>query len=196
MTGQLTPLPPIQPTMLPPIEPVRQGAQPPQLAMGYGTQLPYPPYGAYPAYTPYPVYVPVPAADRSAPPQIVYVNPPPGEPREIHVYGAALPSSDRPEKLAMAAPAPARQSTPSFETPKRPAGLDRLSLTSWATMRNESGPDSLASGGMLGGSEAGVRLMWRFTPKLAAYLPPSTASAAPRRHLASATSHSAGGPSP
>lgn len=37
-------------------------------------------------------------------------------------------------------------------------------------MRNEAGPDGLASGGMLGGSEAGARLMWRFTPKLAASL--------------------------
>ncbi len=164
------PLPPIQPTMLPPIEPVHPNAQGPQLSMAYGAPPAYAPYGAYPAYAPYPVYVPVPAAGRSAPPQIIYVNPPLGDPREIHVYGAALPTSDHSQQLAMAATVPARQSTPSFEKPKRPPGLDRLSLTSWATMRNESGPDSLASGGMLGGSEAGARLMWRFTPKLAASL--------------------------
>lgn len=37
-------------------------------------------------------------------------------------------------------------------------------------MRNKGGPDSLAGGGLLGGSEAGSRLMWRFTPRLAATL--------------------------
>jgi hypothetical protein len=37
-------------------------------------------------------------------------------------------------------------------------------------MRNEGGPDSLAGGGLLGGSEAGARMMWRFTPRLAASL--------------------------
>ena len=164
------PLPPIQPTTLPPIEPLHPNAQAPQMSMGYGPPPAYAPYGAYPAYAPYPVYVPVPAVGRSAPPQVIYVNPPPGEPREVNVYGAELPASGRPEQLALAAPVPEHQSTPTFESPKRSAGLDRLSLTSWATMRNEGGPDSLASGGMLGGSEAGARLMWRFTPKLAASL--------------------------
>ena len=150
------PLPPIQPTLLPPIEPVGTAAQAPQLSMGYG------PPAAY--ATPYPIYVPFAAAPgRSVSPQIVYVTPPPGEPREVRV---------EPQQLALAAPAPvpARQSTPSFQVPRRPPNLGRLSLTGWATMRNEGGPDSLAGGGMLGGSEAGARILWRFSPALAASL--------------------------
>jgi hypothetical protein len=165
------PLPPIRPTILPPIEPVGTPGPPPQYAMGYGERGVHLAYGPYPAYFPYPIYVPVPASGRSAPPQLIYANPQASEPREVHVYGAGFPPpGSPPEQLAMAAPVPSRQSTPSFEAPRRPAGLDRLSLTSWATMRNESGPDSLANAGTLGGSEAGARLMWRFTPKLAASL--------------------------
>ena len=164
------PLPPIQPTIFPPIEPVWATAQPPQYAMGHGPQGAYPGAGPYPAYAPYPVYVPVPAAGRSAAPQVIYLQPPASEPREIHVYGADISPTGPTPQLAMAAPVPSRQSTPSFETPRRPAALDRLSLTGWATMRNEAGPDSLANAGTLGGSEAGARLMWRFTPRLAATL--------------------------
>ena len=161
------PLPPIEPTMLPPIEPVRPNVMP-QLAMGQGA---LPAYGAYPVYAPYPVYVPAHAGSgRTAPPQIIYVNPPTSDPREVHVYGAEFARQQSDQRLAMAAPVPQRQSTPSFEQPPLRAGLDRMSLTGWATMRNKGGPDSLAGGGTLGGSEAGSRLMWRFTPKLAATL--------------------------
>lgn len=153
-------LPPIQPSMLPPIDPVSHASQPPQIAMGY----------PYPVVAPYPVYMPVHAAGRTPPPQIIYLSPPPGDPREVHVYGAAVPAMGQPPQAAMALPAATRQSTPSFASPKLPPGLDRLSVASWATMRNEFGPDSLASGGMLGGSQAGARLMWHFTPRLSASL--------------------------
>lgn len=164
------PLPPIQPSVLPPIEPVRPNMQAQQwLERAQPAALPA--YGAYPAYAPYPIYVPVQAvAGRSMPPQIIYVNPPPSDPREVHVYGADFGQSGEAPRLAMAAPAPPRQSTPSFEPAAPRPGLDRLSLTGWATMRDKAGPDSLASGGTLGGSQAGSRLMWRFTPKLAATL--------------------------
>lgn len=163
-------LPPIEPSQLPTIEPIAPPVQPPQLSMGYGPPSSYPPSAAYLPYGPYPVYIPVPAAAaRSAPPQIIYVTPPAGEPREVHVYGSA-PQEEEPQKLAMAAPVPARQSTPSFTDRPVPKWRERLSISSWAMMRNQSGPESLASGGMLGGSEAGARVMWRFTPKLAASL--------------------------
>ena len=137
--------------------------------MAYGTQPGYPPYGAYPAYAPYPVYVPVPASSgRSAPPQIIYVNPPsPGDPREVHVYGAALPPAAEPERLALATPVPQRQSTPSFEEPRRLQGLDRLSMSAWGTMRYAAGSDSLANAGTLGGSQAGARVLWKYSPSLA-----------------------------
>ncbi|HYC95039.1 MAG TPA: hypothetical protein VEB39_05005 [Sphingomicrobium sp.] len=164
------PLPPIRPTMLPPLEPVWPNL-PPQLTIGHGQQGALAAYGAYPVYAPYPVYLPAQAAaSRSAPPQIIYVNPAPSDPREVHVYGTDFDRQGNDQRLAMAAPAPQRQSTPSFDQPALRPGLDRLSLTGWATMRNKGGPDSLAGAGTLGGSEAGSRLMWRFTPKLAATL--------------------------
>jgi len=164
------PLPPIQPSLLPPLEPVRPDV-PPQLLVSNGQPGAFAAYGAMPAYAPYPVYVPVPSvAGRSAPPQIIYVNPVASDPREVHVYGADFGPQENGQRLAMAAPVPTRQSTPSFDRPALRPGLDRLSLTGWATMRDKAGPDGLAGGGTLGGSEAGSRLMWRFTPKLAATL--------------------------
>jgi hypothetical protein len=161
-------LPAIQPTALPPIDPVAPAYRPPPMAMGYGPQLPH---GAYPAYAPYPIYVPVPTGPRSSPPQIVYVDRPPAMPAEINVYGGAPAFADvGQQSLAAAAPVPTRQSTPSFAGPDAPRRLlpSRLSLSSWALMRKEAGSDSLASAGMLGGSQAGARLLWQYNPKLAA----------------------------
>jgi len=164
-------LPAIQPTVLPPIEPVepRYPAPPPGT---YGQLGAYQPYGAYPAYPPYPVYVPIPAAaSRSSPPQIIYVDRAPALPAEINVYGSPPIFADSAQPRAPeAAPVPARQTTPSIGEPLSPRRLlpERLSLSSWAMMRNQAGSDSLASNGMLGGSQAGARLLWNFNPWLAA----------------------------
>jgi hypothetical protein len=49
-------------------------------------------------------------------------------------------------------------------------GIDRLSMSAWATMRREPGSPSLATVGQLGGSQAGARLLWRFDRRLAASL--------------------------
>lgn len=59
------------------------------------------------------------------------------------------------------------QTTP---PPAPPARFDRLQLSAWALLRNRPGPATLASGGMLGGSQAGARLTYRFTPAIAASL--------------------------
>lgn len=59
------------------------------------------------------------------------------------------------------------QSTPAELIRKIP-GIDRLSMSAWATMRREPGSPSLATVGQLGGSQAGARLLWRFAPRLAA----------------------------
>jgi hypothetical protein len=48
--------------------------------------------------------------------------------------------------------------------------LDGLQLTSWAMLRGVSQPGSLATGGTLGGSQAGVRLTYAFNRWLAASL--------------------------
>jgi hypothetical protein len=106
---------------------------------------------------------------RSIAPQVIYVERAPAEPREAHIYGGALPlaEADAP-KLASAAPVPARQSTPSFAEVRFPRAFDRLQLSSWAMMREQPGMEGLANGGTLGGSQAGARLLWRFSPQLAA----------------------------
>ena len=168
-------LPPIQPTALPPIEPVTSQYPAPPTGT-YGPQVAYQPYGSYPpfgtAYASYPIHVPVPAAgSQSSPPQVIYVDRVPAEPREVHIYGAALPfaDSDQP-KLAAAVPVPARQTTPSFAESRLSGNFDRLQLSSWAMMRDQPGTQSLANGGTLGGSQAGARLLWRFNPHLAASL--------------------------
>ena len=173
-------LPAIQPTLLPPIEPLVpvSTAGPPAWQMAGAAA--YPPYGApptYAAYGPYPVYVPVPAAaPRGASPQIIYVNPPIVQPPEINVYGGTTPIDGSPEKLALATAVPKAQSLPEWRsTPPigdaaAPGGFDRLSLTSWAMLRDQLGPQGLANAGTLGGSQAGARLLWKFNPHLAASL--------------------------
>lgn len=164
-------IPAIQPTPLPPIEPVAP-AYPPPPVTGSFTMVPSPP--GYPAYA-YPVYVPVPAmsAGRSSLPQIVYLDRPSSIPAEINVYGSGPPSFGQSSPAAFApvpATAPEPQSTPSFAELKVPKLPERLSISSWATMRKQAGSDSLANGGMLGGSQAGARLLWQFDPHLSASL--------------------------
>ncbi|HEU0309889.1 MAG TPA: hypothetical protein VFR36_01535 [Sphingomicrobium sp.] len=161
-------LPPIEPTLLPAIEPLAGPAQQPP---GSSSPLSIPYLTASAAFAPYPVYVAVPAGPaRSVSPQFIHVMPASGGTRHVHVYGAAFTQPGQPQGMAPAPPIAARQSTPSIEPPRRLPGLDRLSLTSWALMRNERGPDSLANSGTLGGSEAGARLLWHFLPGLAASL--------------------------
>lgn len=160
-------LPPIEPSVLPPIEPLATGGS----GMSAAAPSSYSPYGPYPGYATYPVYIPVSAGNaRSTPPQIVYVNPPFGEPRKAIAKYEASPEPPMQPGFATFQPVPSIQSTPSFEKPKLQAGLRGLSVTGWAMMRSEGGPDSLAGRGMLGGSEAGARLMWQVTPGLAATL--------------------------
>jgi len=165
-------LPAIQPTPLPPIDPIAPAYPPPAVTGGFAV-APSPP--GYPAYAPYPVYVPAPAmsAGRSSPPQIVYLDRPPSIPAEINVYGGGSPSfaqSTPPVFAPVPATAPERQSTPSLAGLKVPKLPDRLSISSWATMRKQTGSDSLANGGLLGGSQAGARLLWQFDPHLSASL--------------------------
>jgi hypothetical protein len=162
-------LPPIQPSQLPPIEPVAAPYPSYSVAAGYGSPSAY---AGYPAYAPFPIYMPIAAASasRSSPPQIVYLDRTPAIPAEINVYGGSAPIGDLGHPADASPPVPARQSTPSFGELKLPRLSDRLSISSWATMRNRSGSDSLANGGMLGGSQAGARLLWRIDPHLSASL--------------------------
>lgn len=156
---------PIQATSFPPIEPVAQAVP------GFAGDPGFPPTQlAYPSYVPYPVYVAVPASARryGAPVARPADHPPP----DIgpNPYFAPVPplesfASNQIEFARM----PARQSTPSFDRP-RASGFDRIQLSSWAMMRARPGAAGLASGGQLGGSQGGARLLWHFDPRLSASL--------------------------
>ncbi|MCL6698900.1 hypothetical protein LZ496_08920 [Sphingomonas sp. NSE70-1] len=161
-------LPPIEPTVLPAIQPVAMGGGAYWPGTTPAAPAPYPAYATNAGLVPYPVYVPVNAgAARSEPPQIFYVNPYPGQPRDNMVQHEVMAGPGVAPDLAFR---PTVQATPSFEPPTRTRGLKQLSVTGWAMMRSHGGPDSLAGRGMLGGSEAGARLMWNFTPRIAATL--------------------------
>jgi hypothetical protein len=123
----------------------------------------------FPGFQPYPIYVPTPAAHSvgTSPPQIFYVNPPATISRPADA-GVTVGTEGIAASAAAVPAAP--QLTPSLPSRLSSQRIDRLSLSSWALMRNEVGPDSLANSGMLGGSEAGARLVWRYDPHLAATL--------------------------
>lgn len=176
-------LPPISPTRFDPVEPVvpAGAAMPPEPAGtspysyvgAYASPYQQAAYGGYPvpqAY-PYPVYIPVQQAAyrQSAPvprrdPRYV-IDP---APRANWLDGAPDPDPYPMSRMAAAGPVrPALQVSPTFtgDTPKR--GYDRWELSSWAMLRSRPGPSTLAANGMLGGSQAGARLLYRFDPRLA-----------------------------
>lgn len=161
--------PPIVPTQFPPIQPIAAPEAQPYPQYGYGQ----PPY--YPGYAPppvQPVMVPVyytaqvsrPIGQASAPAQRrAFYAPAPNDdwplPRTAAVSGPAAAGPMPPPPLP---PAP---------VPPIGRGLDRLQLTSWALLRNQqtgvAGSRSLATGGQLGASQAGARLIYNFNRQLA-----------------------------
>jgi len=176
--------PPIVPTQFPPITPVDQQQQmPPEYAAaGYPAYPGYPPptYQGY--YQPQPRYVPVPVYyyPAAAPSRAVTVPLPPARPSEAtdavpDFYAPPQPLDQWDLAEVQGLPTgPARQSTPvppgapSFIPQKH---LDRLQLSTWALWRGQApGSGSLASGGTLGGSQAGARLTYAIDPHLAASL--------------------------
>ena len=64
-----------------------------------------------------------------------------------------------------------RQSLPAQAVPPLRPGIDRLQLSSWALLRSQqtgiAGSQSLATGGQLGASQAGARLVYNFNRQLA-----------------------------
>ena len=167
--------PPIVATQFPAIEPVASAE--PQAA-----QYPPPYYAQYAQYAAYaqqpvrPMMVPVyyaapvstPAVSRS--PHLDALMP---TPRGAAIYGS-VPLDDMPMSRLAAVSIPARSSVPVQVTPDaqplRPK-LDRLQLSSWALLRSQqvgiAGSRSLASGGQLGASQAGARLIYNFNRQLA-----------------------------
>jgi len=175
---------------LPP--PVGEGV--PQPAAGYAAPAGYPagpgwPNGAYPAAMPYPATMPYPSF-RPVPVAMPVYYPAasaagPGErqsrwlaPALDGIDFSGMPDAEEAPMSRLAAATlplvrPGRASAlPSF-TSAAPPRFDRWSLSSWALMRQEAATvpgtstvPALASGGQLGGSQAGARLGYRFNPHL------------------------------
>ena len=158
-------LPPLVPTDLAAPEPLA----PMPVAPAYAPALyPVPAYG-YPAAMPYPVqaasYYAAPRRSRATPaPRYAMLTDAPGLP----YYNDPVPQLDQwPLSRLASGSSPARSRAEPASSVPVPARFDRVQLTAWAMLRGQPGAASLASNGMLGGSQAGMRLNWRFNPHLA-----------------------------
>jgi hypothetical protein len=189
MTAPLVPvakaatLPPVATTSFdppPPPDPLPMQQPYPGMSAGYGPTVPgaYPPAYAYPPANNYPpayyprgdrtIVIPAswPAAPASHPvasgwdrvmptPQPLYYVPMGNEP------GATGPGASTPPMRVAG-----ERSAALPVTRAGPPRFDRLQLTAWALLRGTGKgtipTTSLASGGTLGGSQAGARLMYRF----------------------------------
>lgn len=153
-------LPPIAATQFPPLPPVAAPFQPASVE-------PWPAMAA-----PYPVYYPVyPYALPAAHPQPIPRRPAWQLPSQRDGGpGLFTPIQPVDWEIAELTPFPQRQSRPvpvlaqQATEPK----LDRWQLTSWALLRGSPSPGALATGGTLGGSQAGTRLTYNFNRWLAA----------------------------
>lgn len=137
-------------------------------------------YPAYPAYPPMRVpagyYLPygaVPYAAAQAEPQPIPPRPPWHLASTPAAALALTDSASRPGDWQISSlPAfPRAQSRPVPVFPAQPVvqqRLDRVQLTTWALLRGPSEPGTLASGGTLGGSQAGLRFSYNFNRWLAA----------------------------
>ena len=174
--------PPIVPTQFAPIAPVDQqmAALSPDYPP-YPAYAPYLPYGAYPPQRP--VQVPVYYYPASVPARHVTVPLPPPQPVEqnnepgpdFYAPIAPLEEWDLAQIAQRSIPgrqsSPAPEGLPSFIPQKH---LDRMQLSAWALWRGGPGTGSLASGGTLGGSQAGARLTYAIDPRIAASLRTTT----------------------
>jgi len=173
-----TAVPPIVPTEFPPLDlaPAVASADTPQLAAGYYQQAAYPPVpAAIPIY-----YYYQPVAASSPAPRVRPASYTPILPEPSPLFYPPNPQLDDWRLMGLASmplPRPA-QSVPAQVTPASPppkARLDRLQLTAWALLRGRPGEQSLATGGTLGGSQAGARLTYALDRRLALSLRSSSA---------------------
>jgi hypothetical protein len=165
--------PPITPTQFPPIQPVAE-AQPDAYAPPYAQY--YAP-AAYPQPPVRPVMVPVYYAAPVSVPAASGQNTELPPPRRPQYYSSAADDWPLTGLAAISTPARssvifAQQSPPAPPAPPiDPHRLDRLQLTSWAYLRSQqtgiAGSRSLATGGQLGASQAGARLIYNFNRRLA-----------------------------
>lgn len=168
--------PPLVPTEFPPIEPVQaaDAATAPAYAATYASQMPQAfPVAVRPVAVPvyygvHSVSVPLPPA---RPAGTVADLP---EPRRFNYGQVPDPETAPWSRLASLSIGSARSSVvPTQSTPVLTANrIDRWQVSAWALVRNQqvgvSGPSSFASGGNLGGSQAGARLTYAFNRQIAA----------------------------
>jgi hypothetical protein len=178
-----TDVPAIVPTEFPAIEPAGAEMIPPVTAATPAAQTaplfaraPGAAAGPIPIYY-YPVSVPrgAPLVQASLPAprrgRLTKIAPEPAA-----VFYAPIPQLDEwPLSRMAAASMPARRSSTTLPQQSLPqaalkARMDRLQLSAWALLRGRPGPASLATGGTLGGSQAGARLAYTISPMLAASL--------------------------
>ena len=167
-------VPPIAATQFPPIEPL------PPAASEYYAEAPY--YGQQPqpwAMRLQPIAVPfhygsaLPAFSQPRPLTPILPEPAP------NFYGPIPALDEWPLSRIAATSMPPRRSAVVLPQQSVPAPLarqafDRIQLSAWALLRGQQGmalgPTSLASGGQLGGSQAGARLSYNLTRQVAASL--------------------------
>jgi hypothetical protein len=161
-------LPPIVATQFPALPPVQPLAalQPPDAYPAY-------PQIALPAayyYRAYPYAVPPQAEPQQIPPRPAWTLPSAAASSLAFNAASTMPG----DWQISALPAlPQAQSRPVPVFPAQPMPqprLDRIQLTTWALLRGPSEPGTLATGGTLGGSQAGMRLTYNFNRWLAASL--------------------------
>lgn len=161
---EFPPLPPVDPAFAPDL------AASSAVAFPVTAQMPMPmPVAHYPVY---PAAYPAPVPPPPIPPRPQWQLPS-SSLAEGPVFYSPLPSLDSwtLSPMASAAFPVGRSPVPAAAAaaPAKPR-LDRLQLSSWALLRGAPGPGSLASGGTLGGSQAGARLTYAFNPMIAASL--------------------------
>jgi hypothetical protein len=160
---------------LPPIVATQFPALPPVEAAAFEQQpFAYPPTGRIPVmpatyYAPYGYAYSAAAAPQSIPERPQWSLPPTrGLPAS-----SFLAAADGTWEVASLAAFPERQSRPApvlAAPPPAEPRLDRVQMTSWALLRGAPSPGALATGGTLGGSQAGARLTYAFNRWIAASL--------------------------
>jgi hypothetical protein len=170
--------PPVAATQFAPVEPI---APAPPLPPPFqpATAPYYPNYpNPYPPAPMQPLVVPVYYSYRGASPPpprattAVWALP---DPRPVF-SPAATPLDDWPLSRIASTSMPARSTVTAPMQTTAPAviaaRIDRIQFTMWAMLRSTQGlitpPSSLASGGTLGGSQAGARLFYNFSPMISA----------------------------
>lgn len=172
--------PPPVATEFPPLPPLEAAFAPLEAALPQdgAPQFVPPTYRYSPGPAANPDYYPYRPAASRGPPAIAI---PPRAPWQLpsttsggpDFYSPITPIDQWELSQVASAPFPAQQSRPfppelaqSAVEPR----LDRLQMSSWALLRGSPAPGALASGGTLGGSQAGARLTYAFNRWIAASL--------------------------